>query len=328
MTGQPERWDDVFSERPRDASSATNGGGTPSGTMVTPFAQPPQSYDSLREYHPEPSNVGPPGFAQQSPPQYFETVAAVAAAMTGQPPKAQQNDGGGLPTRMIWTLEFYQQFFDVDTRLVLARIANALVPTKPPDFLMNHDWRNGASQQPSSAFEEMDATPMRKPDMYGPFWISTTLWMTLAIVSNLMGQIDFNKEKHKDGKKWHYDFTFASVACTVIYFYCFGLGCILWGLMKYHVLPISLVDTLCLYGYSLFVFFPVIFLCMIPISVLQWIFVFVGGAWSAAYLLFNLLPLWMTRLNKAWFMGMVGMVCVFTTLLTLFFKFYFLAYKL
>lgn len=324
MAGQPERWDDVFSEGPRDISAAPNGGGVSAGT-TTPFAQPPLSYDSMQTSHMRPPEVGLPEFVPPSPPR--QSAAAAATATTAQQHEEQKGDEGAASTPKFWNVGFFQQFFDVDTKLVLMRVANALVPVKPPDFLINRDWRSGGSQQPSSGFQEAELVPSRKPDLYGPFWIGTTLWMTLAIVSNIMSQIAFNKVKHEDGKKWRYDFTIASVACAVIYFYCFGLGCIMWGLMKYHALPISLVDTLCLYGYSLFVFFPVIFLSLIPVSVLQWLFVLIGGVWSATYLFLNLLPLWMRGLSKAWFIGMLSVVCVFSILLTLSFKFYFLAYK-
>lgn len=63
----------------------------------------------------------------------------------------------------FWTVEYYQQFFDVDTKTVLMRCYAALVPTN--DFVA----------------DVCDS----KPDMYGPFWTLTvssaaTQWSKLS----------------------------------------------------------------------------------------------------------------------------------------------------
>ncbi|ORC91079.1 protein YIPF2 [Trypanosoma theileri] len=244
-----------------------------------------------------------------------------------QQQQQQQQPEQIVPTSKFWTIEFYQQFFDVDTRLVLLRMSNTLVPINPPDFLMDRDWCNPAAQTPSYELQEAGVTLSRKPDLYGPFWICTTLWMTLGIVSNIMSKIAFTHDSSNKDKKWKYDFSMASVACIVMYLYCFGFGCFVWGLMKYKGLPVSLTDTLCLYGYSMFIFLPMAILCTIPVSAFQWVIVMLGGVWSTAYLLINFWHIWKTILNRAWFIGTVAVVGVFHMLLTLSFKFYFLNYK-
>lgn len=54
------------------------------------------------------------------------------------------------------TLEYYQQFFNVDTLMVLERIANSMIPKRAPaNYLKSVIGQN--------------------PDLYGPFWITTTL---------------------------------------------------------------------------------------------------------------------------------------------------------
>lgn len=80
--------------------------------------------------------------------------------------------------RYLWTLSFYAQFFDVDTSSVLARCWAALYPRA--NFL---DVLEG------------------NPDLYGPFWIATTVVLilflggTISLYWNLTG-----------GERFAYDF--------------------------------------------------------------------------------------------------------------------------
>lgn len=54
------------------------------------------------------------------------------------------------------TIEYYQKFFDVDTLVVIERIANSMIPKRAPgNYLKSYIGQN--------------------PDLYGPFWITTTL---------------------------------------------------------------------------------------------------------------------------------------------------------
>lgn len=56
----------------------------------------------------------------------------------------------------FFSIEYYQQFFNVDTSMVVERIASSIIPRKaPPSYLKQHIGLN--------------------PDLYGPFWIVVTL---------------------------------------------------------------------------------------------------------------------------------------------------------
>lgn len=66
--------------------------------------------------------------------------------------------GNGSSKRFLWTLSFYAQFFDVDTNSVLSRCWAALFPKA--NFL---DVLEG------------------NPDLYGPFWIATTVVFILFL---------------------------------------------------------------------------------------------------------------------------------------------------
>lgn len=68
------------------------------------------------------------------------------------------NGNGGSGKRFLWTLSYYAQFFDVDTSSVLHRCWAALYPRA--NFL---DVLEG------------------NPDLYGPFWIATTVVLILFL---------------------------------------------------------------------------------------------------------------------------------------------------
>ncbi|KAK7200614.1 Yip1 domain containing protein [Novymonas esmeraldas] len=272
---------------------------------------------------PPPAALAPPS------PTTGPAAAAAAAAGTGDDAAAAPGE-----TSKFWTLPFYQQFFDINTRQVLLRLSNTLVPLNPPDFLMDRNWHlnesmdadgAGVHADESTTLEEAGVVLSRKADLYGPFWICTTLWMTLAVVSNVMSKIAYTKAQTTT--PWKYDFSVATVAYAVIYLYCFLFGAVVWGIMQWKNLPATLTDTVCLYGYSMFIFELVAILCMIPYSAAQWVFVMVGGAWSTAYLLINMWHMWKTTLERNWFIGIVAFVSVFHMGLTVSFKLYFFNYK-
>lgn len=84
------------------------------------------------------------------------TSRKVPGASPGLPPPA--TTGSGSSKRFLWSLSFYAQFFDVDTSSVLSRCWAALYPRA--NFL---DVLEG------------------NPDLYGPFWIATTVVFILFL---------------------------------------------------------------------------------------------------------------------------------------------------
>lgn len=78
-----------------------------------------------------------------------------APGPSGLPMPATTNTSG---KRFLWSISFYQQFFDVDTSAVLQRCWAALFPRA--NFL---DVLEG------------------NPDLYGPFWIATTVVFILFL---------------------------------------------------------------------------------------------------------------------------------------------------
>ncbi|KAL8874065.1 MAG: hypothetical protein Q9198_006938 [Flavoplaca austrocitrina] len=184
---------------------------------------------------------------------------------TYQPPSSSS----GSSKRYLWTLSFYAQFFAVDTSHVLHRCLSALVPRRP--FL---DILDG------------------NPDLYGPFWIATTVVFILF----LTGTISQYLASHHD-KAFVYNFKLLSGAAGLIYGYTAIVPIALWGLLKWFgsgnapgESNIGLVECWALYGYANVIWIPVALISWSPISILNYVFVAVGFAVSALFLTRNLWP--------------------------------------
>jgi hypothetical protein len=312
--------------------------------MANPFTSPAGSAISGPPASTTPwySTASTPANAAYLPPAMPQPGAPAAAAQPAQQQPATTTPE--LTTMRFWTTRFYQQFFDVDTNDVLMRMGNVLLPFVPPDFLRNRRWHMegfsapGALGTVASAFT---TSQERRADLYGPFWLCTTLWIVLAVVSNMMSKLAYNKQVDARNQliaqlpsgvtleplsAWKYDFTNASVGALVIYLFVLLLSLLIWGLMKWKSVPVGLTDTLCLYGYSMFVYILCAILCSVPIKSFQWTVCILAFVWSAAYLLLNFWQLWKTTLNTFWFVGVVVLVLGCQIGLTLAFKLYFFNY--
>ncbi|OZJ05080.1 hypothetical protein BZG36_02080 [Bifiguratus adelaidae] len=166
-----------------------------------------------------------------------------------------------LGSRPIWTVEYYSKFFDVDTEQVLERCFKSLYPRD--NFL---------------------EVLQDNPDLYGPFWISTTVVFSLFVTSSLAGSL----AAFLAGKTVTYDFTMLSFAVVLVYTYGLGLPILFWVALKYYGCQPSLLECVDLYGYSMTIWIPISVLCVIPIDILRWVLVAAGFAVSAIFLTKNL----------------------------------------
>ncbi|TMW53020.1 hypothetical protein DOY81_001883 [Sarcophaga bullata] len=178
------------------------------------------------------------------------------------------------------TMEYYQQFFNVDTIMVLERIANSMIPKRAPqNYLKSVIGQN--------------------PDLYGPFWITTTLIFSIAISGNIASYL----QAADDHYKWRYNFHLVSVAATCIFVYVNLLPGALWALFKYSLKPLqegletenadytpSLLALMCIYGYSMSIYIPVSILWVIQLSILQWLLVITAALLSGSVLIAVLTP--------------------------------------
>ncbi|XP_014652446.1 PREDICTED: protein YIPF2 isoform X3 [Ceratotherium simum simum] len=192
-----------------------------------------------------------------------------------------------------------------DKTAVLDRIRGSLLP-RPGHNFVRHHLRN-------------------RPDLYGPFWICATLAFVLAISGNLTlvlaqrrdPSIHYSPQFHK-----------VTVAGVTIYCYAWLVPLALWGFLRWRkgvrerVGPYTFLETVCVYGYSLFVFIPTVVLWLIPVPWLQWLFGALALALSAAGLVFTLWPVVRedTRLAAA---VLLSVIVLLHALLALGCKFYF-----
>lgn len=209
----------------------------------------------------------------------------------------------GTSTRKgnLFSFEYYQQFFDVETDQVMKRLINSVVPTHRnyiQDFL-----------QPI-------------PDLWGPFWVSVTLVFAIGIFGNLAQFIE------NDGVKGSYgsDFRMVTSASTLIFLYVVIVPLLLYGLLwnRRSELLHPYVDLVCLYGYSLSIFIPVTFLWIVDIGWFRWALIFVSVGLSGTVLARAIWPAVQNDVNKMVAFGTIITVVVLHFLLAFTFKeFYF-----
>ncbi|ESW16729.1 hypothetical protein PHAVU_007G180400 [Phaseolus vulgaris] len=161
-----------------------------------------------------------------------------------------------------FSLATYKPYFDIDTIDVLERIKDSLYPF------------NGA-------FNEKTAS---NPDLYGPFWICTTLIFVAASIGTFVTYIS-HKLKHQE---WNYDINLVTWSAGLFYGYVTFVPLGLYLILKYFSVPSGLVQLLCLYGYSLFIFIPALCLSVVPWEIFRWVIAGVAGFMSATFVALNL----------------------------------------
>lgn len=134
-----------------------------------------------------------------------------ATARLYEPDIAMHNQlGGAAPSGAsgrFLSLDTYAGWFDVDTATVLERSWRTMYPKD--DYL--------------------SVTLNNAPDLYGPFWVPTTLIFALFLSSSLSSSI----QAYLAGHTYSYDFTKLSVAVSVIYAYSLAVPAGFWAMMRY-----------------------------------------------------------------------------------------------
>jgi hypothetical protein len=208
--------------------------------------------------NPSGSLLGGGGSASSLPPQAAPQITSGGAMLSDaeQPSRTARLCG-------FLSVEYYRPMFDVDTSTVTSRIKSSMTPWNTDVFA---------------------STPESPPDMYGPFWVATSLVFFIAGESNL------NAYLAQASGKFERDFTLLSLAASMIYVYTFLVSTGMWAAAKYSggLNTLSLLQVVSMYGYSLSVFILASFLCVIPASWLQWIVVLGAIGMSGAVLGRNL----------------------------------------
>ncbi|CAH9073671.1 unnamed protein product [Cuscuta epithymum] len=191
--------------------------------------------------------------------------------------------GSDVPRQSGWlsafTIAAYKPYFDVDTSDVLERIKYSLFPF-------------------GGAFTEKTSS---SPDLYGPFWICTTLIFVAASIGTFVTYLAHKIQK----KEWDYDINLVTWSAGLFYGYVVIVPICLYVILKYLSAPASLVQLLCLYGYSLFVFIPALCLSVVPIEIFRWVVAGLAGLMSATFVALNLRT-HIVSAGERWFLIVAG----------------------
>lgn len=176
----------------------------------------------------------------------------------------------GKKSPSFWTFQYYQTFFDVDSKQVLDRILWSMYPNPNVNYLQTKIRPN--------------------PDLYGPFWICITLVFSVAVAGNLANY--FYSHSTGSTHDWKYDFHKVTLASLAIFSYWWLMPTLLYGLLWWrgNQAGFTFTEIICIYGYSLAIYIPISILWVLPFYWLQWLLVMVGMALSGTVLVFTLWP--------------------------------------
>lgn len=179
-----------------------------------------------------------------------------------------------------FTIAYYRQYFDVDTADILERIKDSIIPFR-------------------GSFSEKTAN---NPDLYGPFWICTTLIFVAAAIGTF---VTYVAQKIQKKEEWHYDINLVTWSAGLFYGYVTIVPLCLYLILKYFSAPSGLVQLFCLYGYSLFVFIPALCLSIVPLELFRWIVAGIAGFMSASFVALNLRN-HIVSAGERWFLIVTG----------------------
>ncbi|KAG1968169.1 protein YIPF2 [Pimephales promelas] len=181
--------------------------------------------------------------------------------------------GGEKQTGGFWTFEYYQSFFNVDTLQVLDRIKGSVMPLPGRNFVKHHIRSN--------------------PDLYGPFWICVTLVFSVVISGNLSSFLS-----NVGDPDYHYrpEFHRVSIAAVTVFLYAWLVPLGVWGFLTWRqsverqISGYTFLETVCVYGYSLFIYIPTSILWTIPFNWLQWLLIVIAMVISGSVLVMTFWP--------------------------------------
>ncbi|MBA0803798.1 hypothetical protein Gohar_013969, partial [Gossypium harknessii] len=231
-------------------------------------------------------------------------------------PAGGSSSGSDEPQASGWLHKFtvaaYKPYFDVDTTDVLDRLKESLYPFR-------------------GTFTEKTAT---NPDLYGPFWICTTLIFVAASIGTF---VTYVAHKLRD-KEWNYDINLVTWSAGVFYGYVTVVPLVLYVILGYMVcwcvLWLCHCRSSCLVCYSqvllstsrpcptvLSIWILIIYLysstaknfvctwlqCLsvVPLEIFRWIIAAVAGFMSATFVALNL-KAHITSAGERWVLIVAG----------------------
>ncbi|XP_037537777.1 protein YIPF1 [Nematolebias whitei] len=181
--------------------------------------------------------------------------------------------GGQKKSAPFWTFEYYQTFFDIETHHVKERIIGSMLPWPGKNFIQVYLRKN--------------------PDLYGPFWICTTLVFAIAISGNLS---NFLWHSGSPDYKYTPEFGKVTIAATAIFSYAWLVPLGIWGFLLWrnnkilNLVSYTFMEIVCVYGYSLSIYIPAVVLWILPYEWLRWFSIVVALCLSGSVLVMTFWP--------------------------------------
>lgn len=186
-------------------------------------------------------------------------------------PHNKAQDAEAMPFCGCMSVRYYQPYFDVDTTDVISRVSHSVMYCRRSETFMSDI--------------------AGKPDLYGPFWITTTLVFTVAFCSHMSAWLS----SWMYGGNWENDFQSLMNAASLIYgFACAAPLLAYFGLRQVDV-TLGIVTLACLYGYSLAIFIVASLVCLVPSTTAIWMSLLCAAGVSSVFLMRNLAPLVMQQ---------------------------------
>ena len=204
----------------------------------------------------------------------------------------KENQPKSYIEKLLCIFSFIRPYFKVTFNDVKTRIIKSFLPIN------------------NSFFE----IAIENPDLYGPFWIYTTLIYVIAAGGAL--SYYFTNSVN------NYFQAFVPVAGSILYCFGFGFPLVMWLYMKIFKIEMKYVSLICLYGYSLTCFIPVLIICASGFAWVQWILLIYGICNSTTFVLINIWNYIRTIDEKKKY-TFLGIFCAGQFILFLILKFYF-----
>ncbi len=193
-------------------------------------------------------------------------------------------------------LSFLGKYFDVEIDEIESKLKSALVPFNKNFYTLAE----------------------KNADLYGPFWILTTIIFIITFAANLSNY--FNNPE-----QFVYNFNFVPYAALVIYGFGFGTPIVIFLLMRFVFrVEIALMTNVCVYGYSFAILGPVLLACVIPSDLVEALLLLGWLVCSSFFLLWNVLKFIAEKAEKSKYI-ILGLILGIQVVLFLTLKFYFYA---
>ena len=192
--------------------------------------------------------------------------------------------------------ESFGKYFDVELNDIKQKLKGSLIPFN------------------KSFYQSIETNS----DLYGPFWIFTTIIFLIALIGNISSYMH-----SEDKEKFVYDYNHVPHAIFIIYGFGFGAPFTLWLIMKFlFKIDIDLITNICIYGYSYTILIPILLICIIPFKLISTLALLYFLIHSCTFLFYNMYLVIQQKAQKSKYV-VLGLLGGIQLLLFFFLKFHF-----